>query len=588
MVVAGNLISEETRDIVESIPAAVFIKDADSRYIYINHACEDLWGLSFADIEGTDGSQYFPPEQMEKFFAADREAVQQRKEIEYEAVYWHAKLRENRTGRAIKKPVFNASGKLLLLISIVFDITEEKRREAALFLQSEITENAAEGIVLIKASDSTIQYTNRRFETLFGYERGELIGKHISVINAPTDKSQMETTLDINRHLRSEGVWSGEVYNCKKDGTTICTFLNASSFRNPELGELWIGYQRDITGRKRTEAEMLEKESRYRIAIETSVDGFWMVDMQGRLVEVNDAAARQLGYSREEVLELTVPDIEASEKPEETAAHIDAIQRDGYARFESAHRRKDGSVFPVQVVTTFSPMSGGRIFAFVTDLSQRKMAEEALSLAAMVYENSSEAILVTDADNLIIAVNPAFEQMTGYMASEVLGKNPRIFKSGRHDRAFYESMWRALNTDGYWHGEVWDRRKNGDEYIKLLAINVIRDDKGAIFRHVAMFTDITERKKVEELIWRQANYDSLTTLPNRQMFHDRLEQEARKAHRAGRSMALLLIDLDQFKEVNDTLGHDKGDILLIEAARRIVTVCVNRIRSLASAETNSL
>ncbi len=562
-------LSKQVQDIVDSIPAATFIKDAGGRIVYMNHACEEQWGITFDVLGGTDGSQLFPPEQIERFREKDLEVIAGGKQIEYEAPFWNAKLKENRIGFFIKNPTFDAEGNLLFLVCITFDVTEDKKKAAALRLQSQIVENAVEGIVLIKASDSTIQYTNRQFETLFGYASGELIGKHISIINAPGNKSQMETAHEINRQLEKEGVWSGEVFNRKKDGTTINTFLNASTFRHPELGDLWIGYQRDISKRKQTEAVMLEKESRYRLAIETAVDGFWMVDMQGRLVEVNDAAARQLGYTREEMLELTVPDIEARERPKETAAHIAAIQRDGYARFESEHRRKDGSIFPVQVVTTFSPMSQGRIFAFVTDISQRKQSEEALRLAAMVYENSSEAILVTDADNLIIAVNPAFEQMTGYAAAEVLGKSPRIFKSGRHDQAFYHSMWSALNNDGYWHGEVWDRRKNGQEYIKLLTINVIRDDKGANYRHVALFTDITERKKVEELIWRQANYDSLTKLPNRQMFYDRLEQDAKKAHRTGLPMALLLIDLDRFKEVNDTLGHDKGDILLIEAARRI-------------------
>ncbi|BCK87051.1 hypothetical protein MIZ01_0821 [Sideroxyarcus emersonii] len=573
-------LNKQVQDVVDSIPTATFIKDANGRIVYMNHACEEQWGISFDVLVGTDGSTVFPPEQIEAFREKDREVIAGGKQIEYEAPFWNAKLKENRIGFVIKNPIFDEEGKPLFLVCITFDVTEDKKKAAALLLQSQIVENAVEGIVLIKASDSTIQYTNRQFETLFGYAPGELNGKHISIINAPGSKSQMETAHEINQHLQKEGVWSGEVLNRKKDGTTISTFLNAATFQHADMGELWVGYQRDITSSKQKEAAIIEKESRYRLAIETAVDGFWMVDMQGRLVEVNEAAARQLGYTREEMLALTVPEIEAREKPEETAAHIAAIQRDGYARFESEHRRKDGSIFPVQVVTTFAPMSQGRIFAFVMDLSQRKQAEEALRLAAMVYENSSEAILVTDADNLIIAVNPAFEQMTGYAAAEVLGKNPRMFKSGRHDRDFYHSMWNALNTDGYWHGEVWDRRKNGEEYIKLLTINVIRDDKGASYRYVALFTDITERKKIEELMWRQANYDSLTKLPNRQMFHDRLEQEAKKAHRAGLAMALLLIDLDRFKEVNDTLGHDMGDILLIEAARRIST-CVRESDTVA-------
>jgi diguanylate cyclase (GGDEF)-like protein/PAS domain S-box-containing protein len=223
-------------------------------------------------------------------------------------------------------------------------------------------------------------------------------------------------------------------------------------------------------------------------------------------------------------------------------------------------------------VRAFSP-GAGQFAVIVTDTTQNKEAEEAMQLASMVYKNSSEAIMITDAENRIIAVNPAFETMTGYTLDEVRGRNPRIFKSGRHDQDFYRAMWHALNAEGHWNGEVWDKHKDGGLHVKLLTINTIKGDDGKVFRYVALFNDITERKKVEELIWEQANFDTLTRLPNRNMFHDRLGLEAKKCHRSGQPMALMLIDLDRFKEVNDALGHDKGDMLLVEAAQRI-SACV--------------
>jgi diguanylate cyclase (GGDEF)-like protein/PAS domain S-box-containing protein len=221
------------------------------------------------------------------------------------------------------------------------------------------------------------------------------------------------------------------------------------------------------------------------------------------------------------------------------------------------------------------------IFIFIRTISRYILQEQsafnstkaALQLAAMVYENSSEAILVSDAENRIIDVNPAFEKITGYTAEEVQGKNPSMFQSGRQDKEFYQKLWHALKTEGYWHGELWDKRKDGEIHAKLLTINTIKDSAGKVFRYVALFTDITEQKNTEALIWSQANFDSLTKLPNRHMFHDRLEQQAKQSNRTGRPMALMLIDLDLFKEVNDTHGHDKGDLLLIDAARRI-SACV--------------
>ncbi|MFA6920326.1 MAG: diguanylate cyclase [Gallionella sp.] len=203
------------------------------------------------------------------------------------------------------------------------------------------------------------------------------------------------------------------------------------------------------------------------------------------------------------------------------------------------------------------------------DITERKLDEEKLRLAATIFESSSEAMMISDADNRIINVNPAFTQITGYTQDEVLGKNPSVLGSGRQDRAFYRDMWHSLQKIGYWQGEVWNRRKGGELYAEWLTINVLFHEDGTIARHLAFFSDITEKKRSDELIWNHANFDSLTALPNRRLFRDRLGQEIKKAARAKLSMALMFIDLDRFKEINDRLGHDAGDALLVEAARRI-------------------
>ncbi len=195
--------------------------------------------------------------------------------------------------------------------------------------------------------------------------------------------------------------------------------------------------------------------------------------------------------------------------------------------------------------------------------------EEELKLAALVFQGSSEGMLVTDANNHIITVNPAFTDITGYKLDEVKGKNPSILRSDRHDEIFYQSMWQELINTGNWQGEIWDKRKNGEIYPKWLTINTIRAVDGTVYQYVAIFSDITEKKQSEELIWKQANFDALTGLPNRNMFRNSMEQLLKRAKREKISLALLLIDLDLFKEVNDTLGHDVGDILLQETARRI-------------------
>lgn len=209
------------------------------------------------------------------------------------------------------------------------------------------------------------------------------------------------------------------------------------------------------------------------------------------------------------------------------------------------------------------------------ELQAHEAAQESLRLASMVYENSSEGILVTDAENRIIAINPAFTRLTGYELEEIQNKDPSYFNSGRHGADFYQAMWAQIEQTGHWQGEIWDRHKNGEVHAKYLTINTIFNERGSVYRRVALFMDISDKKETEEFIWRQANFDPLTALPNRSMFHDRLTQEIIRANRSNTFFALLFIDLDLFKEVNDTLGHHMGDLLLQDAAKRILR-CVRK------------
>lgn len=210
----------------------------------------------------------------------------------------------------------------------------------------------------------------------------------------------------------------------------------------------------------------------------------------------------------------------------------------------------------------------------------RSCANEELQLASLVYQNSSEAMAVTDADGIILNINPAFTELTGYARHEVVGKDHNIFSSREHAKTLFQIMWQAIHETGHWKGEMWNRRKNGELFAESLTINTIFNEDGVAHRRVALFSDITQKKESEELIWNQANFDPLTALPNRRMFHDRLEQEIRKAHCNGHALALIFLDLDRFKEINDTMGHDIGDMLLMDAARRLSS-CVRESDTVA-------
>lgn len=213
------------------------------------------------------------------------------------------------------------------------------------------------------------------------------------------------------------------------------------------------------------------------------------------------------------------------------------------------------------------------------ELEERRRREGELRVAGAVFENAAEAIVVTDANNHILRVNPAFTAITGYTPGEVLGRDPSLLKSGRHPASFYVEMWAMLDRIGHWEGEIWNRHKNGNVYVEWLSISRIADGQGA-GQYLGVFHDITSRKEAEEQLRHKAHHDALTDLPNRILFNDRLLAALNHARRYQRVFALMMVDLDRFKEVNDTLGHAAGDELLIEAARRLIS-CVRESDTVA-------
>ncbi|HEY0963975.1 MAG TPA: EAL domain-containing protein [Pseudomonadales bacterium] len=213
-------------------------------------------------------------------------------------------------------------------------------------------------------------------------------------------------------------------------------------------------------------------------------------------------------------------------------------------------------------------------------MNDYEQSVETLKLAALVYQHSHQAMMVLDRDGTLVDVNPTFTTLTGFGKSEVIGRKLDVLRSGPEDSEFHHALWTALREKGHWAGEVWNRRKSGHVYPEWLELNAVRDARGEIVRYVAQAADVSTKKSNEHHIWRLANYDKLTGLPNRSMFSERLEHEIRRAHRTGKKLALLFLDLDGFKEVNDNLGHDVGDLLLQHVANRLAG-CVRESDTIA-------
>lgn len=199
--------------------------------------------------------------------------------------------------------------------------------------------------------------------------------------------------------------------------------------------------------------------------------------------------------------------------------------------------------------------------------------EESMKLASLLFQNSGEGMMVVDANGQILTINPAFSLLSGYTEKELIGHRAYELASHRHDQEFFDEIFACVRDTGHWNGELWQQSKDGEEFLASMVVNAVYDEHGNPFRYVALLSDITQKKASEELIWRQANFDTLTGLPNRNMLYEHLRQEMKKTDRSQLPMALVFVDLDYFKEINDTLGHDKGDVLLKQVANRLLS-CV--------------
>ena len=317
-------------------------------------------------------------------------------------------------------------------------------------------------------------------------------------------------------------------------------------------------------------------DQRLAFALEANQDGVWDWDLTTNQFTYSDRWLSMLGYGADEV-DATLDGFHGVIHPEDlpsvidaTAAHLRGLTP--HFTIEHRMRRKDGGyMWVLNRGAVVDRDAGGRAIRMVgtnTDIDNRKAAEANLKRAGIVFDKSPQAILITDVRNRIEQVNPAFEKVTGYSAEEVVGKNPSVLSSGRQSAEFYKAMWNTLRDTGEWQGEIWNRRKDGTAYCEWLTLSQVRQND-ELTGYIGMFIDVTRRKEVEaQLEWR-ANFDPLTQLPNRYLLLDRVDQAIRHARRSGNPGALLMLDLDHFKEINDNLGYQIGDQVLVEMAQRL-------------------
>ncbi len=317
-----------------------------------------------------------------------------------------------------------------------------------------------------------------------------------------------------------------------------------------------------------------ESEQQMAAVFEHAPLGIVVTQPDGSILRTNRAFSDMLGYGNGGI---TAQDWRELTHPEDIAANqavLEQVRRgesNGYA-LEKRYRRKDGEFLwsSLTVKAVRRPDQSLRMLvAMIADISSRKRADDLQRLATAVFETSGEGMMVTDALGRIQLVNPAFSHITGYPADQVLGRTPSLLSSGRHGKAFYAEMWQTLGTQGHWHGEVWNRRRDGTVFVEHLTISALHGADGAISHYIGVFGDFTQlHRRFEDAIHR-ANFDALTGLPNRALLWDRLSTSIAKMRRDGDGLAVLFIDLDGFKPINDSYGHLAGYDLLRQVAGRL-------------------
>lgn len=314
-----------------------------------------------------------------------------------------------------------------------------------------------------------------------------------------------------------------------------------------------------------------------------------LTDPAGLITYFNRAAQQMLGYTADEVVGRETPLLfhladEVSACAQNSSSETGCQPPTGFGVFVARLKlkmrdeadwtfvRKDGSHLPVSLAVSVLRDAKAAVQGYLgiaSDISERRRMEHDLRIAAIAFE-SQAAIMVTDVNQRILRVNQAFTKLTGFSAAEAIGQTPGMLKSGRQDADFYAEMWRALSHTGHWQGEIWNRRKNGEIFPEWLTISGVRDGRGKVAHYVSTFSDISNLKVAESEIHHLAFYDPLTAMPNRRLLLNRLDQACATGKRSGQFGALLIIDIDHFKTLNDTLGHDVGDHLLVEVAHRLI------------------
>ncbi|MCQ8127730.1 bifunctional diguanylate cyclase/phosphodiesterase [Methylomonas rivi] len=445
--------------------------------------------------------------------------------------------------------------------------------------------DATPDAMLISNERGIITMVNHQCESLLGYRADELVGQSIEMLVPESLRAKHVLLREQFKTMPSvKAMGAGRVVKAlKKDNSEFDVEISLSPIRT-EQGLFFASALRDITQRKLMEDGLRASEERFRLMANASPAMIWITDVNGKPSFVNQTWLDFVGIDFEQAVsyESWIQFIHPDDRDTVFAEYYKNVfdQKPIVTEYRMRRARGDWRWIldhGVPIHDEKGAFAGYIGSAF--DITERKQAEADFRIAATAFE-SQEAMVITDPRAVILRVNKTFTESTGYSAEEAVGQNISILKSGRHDREFYADMWRSLMNNGTWQGEIWDKRKNNQVYPKWLTITAVKDETGKVTHYVGTHIDISDRKAAEDEIKNLAFYDPLTQLPNRRLLLDRLQQALATHARKQVFGALFFLDLDHFKNLNDTLGHEKGDQMLRQVADRLSS-CIRECDTVA-------
>ena len=502
--------------------------------------------------------------------------------------------------------LYSPQGKFAGAVMTASNFTQRKEAERALADSERQLHNILDGCpipLFVIDRDHRLIHWNRACQAMTSLTAAQMIGtqEHWRTFYASPRPCLLDLVLDgvdldtiaqhypagVRERQLAERVLEVESYFPKLDKWL---YFTAAPIRDQQ-GHIVAAMEsvQDITERKQAEQALAENETRLRHLLDSSPVPLFIIDQNHRLTHWNRACAALTGFAAAQMIGTgdywlpfydaprpVLADLMLEEAGLEEATRYYPM---GLREQDLAERVLEGEDhFPKigkWLYFSAAPIrdSQGYIVAAmesIQDITERKGSEQALRLAASVFEHAHEGIIITDATATIIEVNRTFEEITGYSREEVVGRNPRFLQSGHHDPAFYTTMWQTLVEHGYWHGEIWNRRKSGEVFPESISISTVHNTDGAVTCYVGLFADISILKESQQQLERMAYYDPLTGLPNRALLADRLRLALAKAQREQRVLAVCYLDLDGFKPINDRWGHAAGDLLLVQVAQRFL------------------